>query len=406
MSTDTSQRGHVRVITGYGDLPVEIRDRRMRLVDRGLSRWMWDPDLYYALSGREFHLDPGAYMVSIRLPGGRQLAEAIEVDAGSDQLVDLTPEVESLGPRARYTNPVPAAEPSSAEPEDRPPDFAIRFFHLEGLSGAWPATVSAPSRDPLRLALGWRDFQSSSFGFEVVVPWGRVVFAQLARSAEIPLNVALLPGSISSRFCYLTVEEQAGSLNAGVVPSDGTALQAAQHLAAGEEEHAALLISGRAAEYLLEGKFLNPIGAVLGGYVLLRLNELERTHDWTDNLANRFMWLPDGAVIAGEKAAMLGDHLRALDRFLEAGYRGLPLFTDGYSILVSRLRQYQSNAHIHAQLTEEQAADIRTLSARLEEWSPFVDFSALTLTFRAAVLTQPTESQHPVEISEEIFSWP
>jgi len=103
---------------------------------------------------------------------------------------------------------------------------------------------------------------------------------------------------------------------------------------------------------------------------------------------------------------MVGDHLHALSYFLQVGRRGLLLFTDGFSILVSRLRQYETNSHIRARLSDEQAHDVRALSARLEEWSSFVDFSALTLTFRAAVPTEPTESQYPIEVGEDFIRWP
>jgi hypothetical protein len=102
---------------------------------------------------------------------------------------------------------------------------------------------------------------------------------------------------------------------------------------------------------------------------------------------------------------MLGDHLHALNYFLQVGRRGLPLFTDGFSILVSRLRQYETNTHIRARLTDEQTQDVRALSVRLEEWASFVDFSALTLTFRAAAITEPTQSQYPVEAGKEFIRW-
>src|SRR5262249_37973019 len=124
------------------------------------------------------------------------------------------------------------------------------------------------------------------------------------------------------------------------------------------------------------------------------------------NLCSWFDWLPDGAVIAGEKAARLGNHARALDNFLLAGQRGLPLFTDGFSTLVSRLRQYKGIARIRNPLTEEQVADARALLVQLERWSPFIDFTALTLTFRAATLTNPGQSQHPAETDERFIPWP
>jgi hypothetical protein len=363
----------------------------MRLVDQGLSGWSAG-----RAAGREFRLDAGTYVVSVRLPGGRSLAAAVEIRADDDYSVDLTPEDQWLVPRARYTTPVhPAAGPSPAARGGQPPDWAVRFFRMEGLSSAVPDTA-------VRFAT-MAHSAPGSFTLDISVSSPGVILAQLARTAETPLNVALLASPEAN--CLLTLEEQAGTLFAGVLPPGDVVERAAQFLAAGEDEHAALLVSGEEAESLLYRKVSNPVGAVIGGYVLLRLNELERTHDWTQNLASWFEWLPDGAVIAGERAAMLGDHLHAVSYFLQAGQRGLPLFTDGFSILVSRLRQYETNAHIRARLTDVQAHDVQALSARLEKWSSFVDFSALTLTFRAAVLTEPAQSQYPVEVGEDFIRW-
>lgn len=395
MSISTPQPGYIRVTTGDVDLPVEVRDRRMRLIDRGLSGWSPSDGLH----GRDVPLDPGTYIVSVRLPGGRTLAEPVELQAGDHRTINLKPGDEWLIPRVRYsTAAFPAAGQSPAEQVGQPSGWAFRFFQLEGLSEARP--IPAPSFTAVPESV------AGSVTFQIDEVPRRVIFAQVARPLEIPLNIALLASSELGSGCLLTVEEQAGTLYAGVLPSGELVKRAAQFLAAGEEEHAALLLSSEEAEELLYHKFADPMGAAIGGYLLLRLNELERTHRWTENLARVFKWLPDGAVIAGEKAAMLGDHLQALDYFLMAGQRGLPVFTDGFSILVSRLRQYGTNTHIRAQLTDQQAADVRALSARLEKWSSLVDFRALTLTFRAAVLTEPTESQHPVEVDKEFISWP
>ena len=407
MSADTPQSGRIHVTTGRLALPVEIRDRRMRLVHRGLS----DPG-----SGEwSTTLRPGIYMVSARLPGGRQVAETVEIRAGDDHTVDLAPTRTAVAPWARNTRSSRFQHALAhlsldtslkdrwldqaslfPHPGEVWPDWGFRFLRLEGLSKA------VPDQSPRPRQISW-SLPASSLTLTIAAPPRAVVFAQITRSAEVPLNVAL-PTSGNGE-CLLTTESWTGLLDVNALPARDPAGRAAQFLAAGEEEQAAVLISGQEAESLLRAKIADPIGAAVGGYVLLRLHELERTHDWTDNLAAWFEWLPDGAVIAGEKAAMLGDHLRALAYFLQAGQRGLPIFTDGFSILVSRLRQYQTNTHIRAQLTEEQVADAHALSARLEEWSPFVDFSALTLTFRGASITQPIESQHPVEIGDDFIRW-
>ncbi|MCD6346406.1 MAG: hypothetical protein J7L96_03195, partial [Bacteroidales bacterium] len=94
------------------------------------------------------------------------------------------------------------------------------------------------------------------------------------------------------------------------------------------------------AEDMLYSKMVNPIGAVIGGYVLLRIGAVEQMHDWPKNLYNWFPKLADGAIIAGELEARRGNDKEAIDMFLEAYNRGLPIFREGLSILVSRLRSY------------------------------------------------------------------
>lgn len=383
MNANPPERGRIRVTTGDVALPVEVRDRLMRLVKRDVG----EP---------EFALDPGIYMVSAHLPGGRQLAETVDVHAGTIHPVDLTPEPEALSPRARYSTVF--AEAAAAPSFDQavfPFDWSFRFLRMESLSEAVPDT---------HVVVEQTERRQGSLAMTIRVPLTAVVFVQIARAGEVPLNVALPATRGNGERCILTVEDRAGLLYVSALPAAGRVGRAAQYLAAGENQHAALLITGQEAEELLYSKITDPVGAAMGGYVLLRLGALERTHNWMDNLAAWFQWLPDGAIIAGEKAAMLGNHVQAAGYFLQAGKRGLPLFTDGFSVLVSRLRQYQTNAHIQARFTQDEFADVRALSARLEEWSPFVDFSALTLTFRAAELTRPAESQHRVGLGD-FTSW-
>jgi hypothetical protein len=391
MSIGTQEPSHVRVTTGDVDLPVEVRDSRMRLVDQGLSGWSPIDHLH----GRDLHLDPGTYVVSVRLPGGRTFAEAVQLQSGHNQPVDLRPEIEWLLPKVRYPSAgISVSEPPYVDRIDHPRRWAYRFLRLRGLRQVSPLPFDRFAPVP--------ESVPGSRTFEVDMRWRGVSFVQLAYPAAIPLNVAFLPGNAT----LLTVKEQAGTIHAAILPGGELVGRAAQFLAAGENEHAALLLSSDEAESLLQDKIADPIGAAIGGYALLRLNELERTHDWTENLSSWFDWLPDGAVIAGEKAARRGNHAPALHNFVLAGQRGLPLFTDGFSILVSRLHQYTSTARILNHLTSEQVAEAQALLTQLERWSPFVDFTALTLTFRAASLTDPGQFQHSVEIDERFIPRP
>jgi hypothetical protein len=134
-----------------------------------------------------------------------------EIHAGSYQSVDLTPESESLIPRVRYTSAaVPAAGTPPAEQAGPRPDWAARFVRLRSLSKAVP--------DPSAQYTRWTEQLPGSFTFFMMVRRQAVVFVQLARSAQVPLNVALPAGNGA---CLLTVEERAGVLYASALPLEG-----------------------------------------------------------------------------------------------------------------------------------------------------------------------------------------
>ncbi len=94
------------------------------------------------------------------------------------------------------------------------------------------------------------------------------------------------------------------------------------------------------AEDMLYSKMIKPIEAVIGGYALLRIGAIDRMHNWPRNLYEYFPKLSDGAIIAGELEARKGNDKEAIDLFLNAYKRGLPIFREGLSLLVARLRSY------------------------------------------------------------------
>ena len=110
----------------------------------------------------------------------------------------------------------------------------------------------------------------------------------------------------------------------------------AGYLVGGRPDH--VLTLAESAEAMLRGKVANPIGAALGGYALLRLNELDRLHDWPDNLAQWFDWLPDGAVIAAETAARRGDDERGRRSSSPRSTAGCRCSPTGLSLFGSRSR--------------------------------------------------------------------
>jgi hypothetical protein len=133
------------------------------------------------------------------------------------------------------------------------------------------------------------------------------------------------------------------------------------------------------AQNLLAGKFEFPIGAAIGGYVLLRLGELDRLHDWTRNLYKIFPWLPDGAVIFAEHQARIGQHNEALKALLELPKRGLPFASSGLTYALNRARQYQ--LAIEQKLLKGDLATVKALVEVLGRYAKFVDMARPILTF-------------------------
>jgi len=135
----------------------------------------------------------------------------------------------------------------------------------------------------------------------------------------------------------------------------------------------ALMSMTATAEDMLRAKMADPIGAVIGGYTLLKLNALDRMHNWPDNLANLFESLPDGPVIAGVVAARRGDDKAAADWFKKAIERGIPIFSEGLSLLAA-----ETNALMHAQGGD--AVDIADVARTASTLAPLADFFALCTT--------------------------
>ena len=131
------------------------------------------------------------------------------------------------------------------------------------------------------------------------------------------------------------------------------------------------------AEELLKGKMADPIGAAVGAYALLKFADLDRLHDWTANLHERFPDFADAAAIRGEHLARRGEHEQALEIFLTLANRGLPAFLDGFSYTLDRLRLYlESGEFVGA--AKQRCDDVLDLLKRL---APIVDFGKPLLTF-------------------------
>ncbi|RZJ92123.1 MAG: hypothetical protein EOO20_02840 [Chryseobacterium sp.] len=102
-------------------------------------------------------------------------------------------------------------------------------------------------------------------------------------------------------------------------------------------------VSGQ-AEDLLRDKITNPFAAAVGGYYLLKSRDLERMHDWANNLANWFPAFSDGAIIHAWQMIQEGQKCQSVirQRLLEGQSRGIPIYTEGVKLLYEGLRQLSS----------------------------------------------------------------
>lgn len=96
------------------------------------------------------------------------------------------------------------------------------------------------------------------------------------------------------------------------------------------------------AQNMLSAKSENPIAAAAGAYLLLQTRSLHQLHDWPENLASRFDWLPDGAIIHATqllRSRSAPSDLEGIRHwFLAAARRGAPVFTEGVRLLGDGLR--------------------------------------------------------------------
>ncbi|HVZ33861.1 MAG TPA: hypothetical protein VG963_15650, partial [Polyangiaceae bacterium] len=128
-----------------------------------------------------------------------------------------------------------------------------------------------------------------------------------------------------------------------------------------------------ASERRLREKLEDPLGAALAAYILLRLRDLERLHDWTANLSNWFPWLPDGHLAFAWHRVLQGRFQDALEPVRKAVAAGPPIFSEGMRILGDLLRLLEDRDHSFALTLQQQ-----TLAAR-SAWLPSRPFTSFDL---------------------------
>ena len=307
-------------------LPVEVYDDQQHLVSR-------------TLSSDSVTVNSGTYSIEAQLPDGSSLRRSVEVPTGADTTVEL-------GQPLTF---VAVEDERSADYEGVEDFGALEMrddVRIPELRRHW-----IDSRPVVRLALydgGHSDAWTLVDDLEVRV--GRPISLERGIKAiglfrpGLGQSLVQIPGGRPDLLGF-TIEPDASlpdafALRVSLAHPAANALL--DYLDLGQISNARLMAESTdlLAERLLRGKNEDPIAAAAGAFTLLRMNAMERLHDWPANLAGRFRWLPDGIVVAAEQLARQDRHEDAAHLLRKLPNRGLPVLSVGLDLAVERLRTY------------------------------------------------------------------
>lgn len=410
------------------DLPVEIRKPNMVLVKR-------------ARTSETVEVEPGTYFVGIKMPAGQEAWSEVKVVEGDDNKVLLSPEPEDAFPSESHELQHYFTPPYVAPPQEGVSPNVLFGFGAAGAAIAAFVSYSFADREfwvliaatvgagglPLLLSkvvrpayasvkrrmreATLRDFKGNvllgrygsdkdwSHSLETIKETDNLTeitvkgenhgqIIQLLQSGEPAVNVVL--PAWSGHLCRVMLNKLPdGRYSLEVHLQHTEAELLLRYWEQGLWQHAAAVTESSAvsAQRLLKEKRQHPIAAAVGAYALLRLGELKRLHDWSQNLMDWFEWLPDGAAIRGEHLARVGEHKGALRAFCMLQERGLPYFSDGLSYAVDRLRLYRSLGEKHFKAEELRLCE--TTLALLEPFCLFTDFGKPVVTFTGLDPSKP-----------------
>lgn len=340
------------------DLPVEVRKPNLALVARSVI-------------SRTVEVLPGTYYVSIKMPAGQELLQEVKLGKRS-KTVSLTPEPEDEAPDAAQEVLHFLQEPIETEGSPQPIAAKVRGFSSNMLM----ETCNEINTEGWHLRSSRTDdlVQLNANGGDAVQ------LLQLLQPGQPAINFALPVSSKSG--CTVVFQRLPHSLTVlNIHLNNWMADLLLQYREQGYIQQALTTATSNylSPEKLLAGDTQDAIAAAVKAYTLLRFGELEELNDWTEKLKNQFTWLPDGIAIRGEHLARLGEHEQALTVFLEMPSRGLPIFSDGFSYVIDRLRLYISVGESHFEAS--QLAQARELLERLQRFATFADFTKPLLTF-------------------------
>jgi hypothetical protein len=377
---------------GFGGLevPVEVCRPDMSVVGR------------YLHTAREVDLEAGSYFVSARLPSGETTLAHVEVSEGDRSLVDLMPlrdvrrtnpeafAVEAFGPTHVGRNPVdklgrglvsapPLRLATSVAQEVEPfgdGGVAVAFYagNLLTERGYWES-VHADFGQP--------------YGDGSFVEWGLPprrdpLYLRMERKGQPDVNVAV-PVS-ATRGCVLRIDSAPGlqpRARFRLAHPQANAVLGYRWTNELDLAEQALRAASFDAGHLFDERGGDAVAGVVLAYALLRKNDQVDVEALTRRLSSAFPSSPDAWAVRAEYLARTGSHGEALKALFRMGKAGVPIFVEGLSMAIDRLRPYSEDAE------GDGPSESQALLSRLSAICMACDLHQPTTTF-ANVLEERT----------------
>jgi hypothetical protein len=379
MSTTSQQNlpGQLQIVVDAHTPDSDLIPKHLQIMGADLrvqqSAWMNGKNM-------EQELRPGVYMVRLNLASGKYLEQVAHIQ--QDQVTKLDFDISQFSPRESQewayltkasagNNPESPAFRGAGNKESAKFLNNVTAHRWEWKQGVWTATDDIPI---INVSI---DEVGETYTF--YVPEAMQVL-ELEAPGKASCFVSLPPAS--EIICMIKIAEGPENVVPELDISISTTNRKAQVLlsliTSGDMARAKSLSSVKDATELLYSKMQDPAAAAIGGYFLLKTGELEKMHDWANNLASWFPWMADGAIIHAWQVIQQGGpdiNIMAIrDRLIEAVNRGIPVYTEGLRLLYDGLTMLSFEFKQEDKLVEQALT-------RIKQYMAYADMSQETTTY-------------------------
>lgn len=319
-------------IAGLPDVPVEVRRPDVEMGSRSLA-------------SRSLDLEPGNYSVTAWLPDGTELGIQVGVAAGIEVVVSLDSELTVPNPWSTIIE------------DELQLNRILRHNGSDHISSIrlFTGDVLAGNVVSYEISISERVYADRKVGYRLV---------QLVSDGSTPQNTVLPASNHQPAELCASIQDD-GSLIFDVRFGEPHVDALLHYWEKGMIDTGAALLAASALDLATLIKAEQAVSAALVAYVHLRGNQLVALVGNSDELCDSFPWLPDGLIIRAEHLARLGEHEEALELLLRVPERGLPVFTDGLTYTLDRLRQYKQIAVF----SSERCESAQLLINRLDQFA-------------------------------------